>query len=126
MAAYIIALSTGSAADIEMTTRNLFAVGGTSGMELALGAMIGVWLLVSEEGRDVPGNMPRHIGSGRVPAPSAEAGDPFGDTKTDSSLAARRGGGRLAYPFRMTDTATDDVPCTRTRVARRPRDGHCS
>ncbi len=37
LAAYIIALSTGSAADIEMTTRNLFAVGGTSGMELALG-----------------------------------------------------------------------------------------
>jgi len=62
LANYIIALSTGSAPDIEVATRNLFAVGGTSGMELALGAAIGVWLLVCEECRDVPGNMPWHTG----------------------------------------------------------------
>ncbi len=31
--------------------------------------MIGVWLLVSEEGRDVPGNVPRHIGIRSGPGP---------------------------------------------------------
>ncbi len=44
-------------------------------------------------------------GSGRVPAPSAEAGDPFGDTRTDSSLAAApRRRSQLAYPVRVTNT----------------------
>ena len=46
--------------------------------------------------------------------PSAETGIPFGDAETDSSLAARRGASRLAYPLRMTDGATEDVPCIRT------------
>ncbi len=46
---------------------------------------------------------------------SAESGDPFGDAETDSSLGARRGGGRLAYTLRMTDTATDNVACICTR-----------
>ncbi len=49
---------------------------------------------------------------------SSETGSPFGDTESDSppagtsSLAARRCAGRLAYPLRMTDPATEDVPCT--------------
>ncbi len=46
---------------------------------------------------------------------SAETGSPFGDTETDSppsgtsSLAARRGAGRLVHPLSMTDAATEDV-----------------
>jgi hypothetical protein len=38
---------------------------------------------------------------------SAETGSPFGDTETDSSLAARRGAGRLAYPLPRSSLTTD-------------------
>ncbi len=43
---YLSALVTDAEPGIETATRNLFAVGGTSGMELALGALMGAWALV--------------------------------------------------------------------------------
>ncbi len=61
------------------------------------------WQLDIVEAEEVGRGRESERGTRRLPqayvAPSAESGYPFGHEETDSSLGARRGGGRLACPL---------------------------